>query len=47
MRIFCLSSNIVGLFPDDTLKLESEATLLVFPDGGGESRFDTDLSTIP
>lgn len=44
---FVYRAKIVGLFPYEKLQLESEATLLVFPGGGGEISFDLDLSTIP
>ncbi len=40
-------AKIVAIFPYETLRLESLATLLVFPGSGGEIRFELDLSSIP
>ncbi len=40
-------AKIVAIFPYETLRLESPATLLVFPGSGGEIHFELDLSSIP
>ncbi len=44
---FVYRAKIVGLFPYERLNLESEASLLVFPGGGGEMSFELDLPHIP
>ncbi len=44
---FCVSSKNCRSISYEMRKLESEATLLVFPGGGGEINCDLDLSTIP